>query len=290
MAEFCASFSNGCTETQLIKYGLGLGNTTDKIMEYISVLGTYQLGLITRIADRYFVDELNFIEWAEINGFRERKYIIQCKNPGCEASYGSKEPKCPECSTQNPFILVEAKGYTHIEVTSIAENDEAETTDLDTHIHAKRQARVKEGKDAEKKASVFLSQFGESRVGAGRGGEPDIFFSSLMGDYAVEVKSVNHQIRGKSGNKAGSVPLSVGQWSKLLLYSELNDLVPLLLVEVKISGSNRGSTYHFIPHEAVDNRLDGFSGKDLRISVHDLAAMSIQTIREGLPVLGGFRL
>ena len=121
LIEYCASFTQGCNETQLINEGLRLGNTSKKILEYITILKN--LGLITRIAQLYFVDELNYREWAEAKGFRERVYLLKCQETGCESSYGSRLPHCPNCHTQNPLFLNEPTRYTHIAINSIPKQE-----------------------------------------------------------------------------------------------------------------------------------------------------------------------
>ena len=288
LVEYCSTFgTKGCTEAQLIKEGLTLGNTNAKILEYISVIHSI-LGLLTRRASRFYVEERNYREWAEAKGFRDRTYNIECKE--CEAQYNSILAECPTCHTSTKDNLNEVRRYTHIPLDENLELDSELTTDQDTHIHTHestpRPERVKKGREAEKKAITFLSKFGEASLGKGRDGEPDVFFTSKRAGYAVEVKSINH----RTGSKPSCVSLSVGQWTRLVTFSGLNDLVPLLLVAVRVRGSNKGSLYHFMPRLVVNDLLSRFEGKHLRVSVHDLPAMSVQTIREGLPVLGGFRL
>ncbi len=304
LAEYCASFgTEGCPETQLIINGQKRGNQTKKVLEYITLLVNW--GIITRHADRYRVLEWNYDQWAEAKGFKERTYNFKCQNPGCEAYYGSKLDKCPSCQTPNPLISNEPRGYTHTQPRSgiipIKETIE-QTTELYTHTHEEndekghlpRSERVKEGRRAEKRVVELLSEFGAAVLGPGRGGLPDVYFNRESRCYAVEVKSVDHQTRSKgksvAGYKVGSVPLSVSQWRALCGYADGNGKIPLMVVEVKIKGSNKGSNYHFIPREVVDDRVSRSKGKHLRFSVHDLAGMSIQSIREGLPVIGGFRL
>ncbi len=128
LVEFCASSGTiGCTTAQMLNEGIGYGNTAARIQEYLTVLGPKQLGLITRRADRYYVEGMNYIEWAELNGFRERVYWLKCKNTGCQASYGSKSIKCPGCDTPNPAILNEPGRHTHtIPITSIPQTEKPE--------------------------------------------------------------------------------------------------------------------------------------------------------------------
>jgi len=288
LVEYCSTFgTRGCTEAQLLKEGLTLGNTNAKILEYISVIHSI-LGLLTRRANRYYVEERNYREWAEAKGFRDRTYLIDCKE--CAAQYNSILAECPTCHASTRDNLNEAQGYTHIPLDPELEQDPDETTEPDTHIYTQeptpRPERVKEGREAEKQAVTFLSKFGKAVLGKGRDGEPDVFFTSKRAGYAVEVKSVDHRM----GNKAGCVSLSVGQWTRLVTFAGLNNLVPLLLVAVRVRGSNKGPNYHFVPRQVVNDRLSSFEGKHIRFSVLDLPGMSIQTIREGLKVVGGFRL
>ncbi len=290
LVEFCASFSTkGCTTIQLMKEGQLEGNTSNRVLEYITLLVNW--GLIKRIADRYYVDELNYIEWAEAKGFREQVYIYKCQNPECQGSYSSKSLTCPTCHAPNPLFSNEPRGYTHTQINSIPQNTDEKATNLNTHTHTKRQNRPKIGKDAEKRVVKFLSAFGEARLGVGQNGRPDVLFTSGRAGYGVEVRSVEHQVRaGVDRFKAGCVAFSVGAWLGLCGFCEVNDLVPLLVVEVRIRGSNKGPMYHFVPREVVDGRIAGFRGKNLRVSVLDLPGMSIQSIREGLPMVGEFRL
>jgi len=296
LVEYCARYGmTGCTTSQLMKEGQQLGNRTDRVLEYITLLVTW--GLITRNAERYYVNELNYREWAEAQGFIERVYLFKCQNTFCTASYPSKLMTCPECGTQNPLKTNEPMGghtYTLPNSQKTPENDKPieKATDLDTYTHedTPRQIRAQKGKDNEKRAVKFLSQFGEAGLGGGQNGRPDVLFTSGRAGYAVEVKSVEHQVRVKGGFKSGSVPLTVNQWRGLCGFADGEGLVPLLLVMVHVRGSDKGPLYHFVSREAVDSRVTGFSGKNLRVSVLDLAAMSVQTIREGVPVIGGFRL
>ena len=55
----------------------------------------------------------------------------------------------------------------------------------------------------------------------------------------------------------------------------------MLVVEVKIRGSNRGHLYHAIRRDVVDARVRVAKGRNIRISVHDLAAMG-ETYRPGV--------
>ena len=287
LVEYCAAFSKGCAESQLIREGLKLGNTAAKILEYLTVLG--QLGLITRRAERYFVEEKNYREWAEAKGFRERTYQIRCKE--CGAEYNSINEKCPGCSIPTKNNLNEPAGYTHIAIESIPRNESELTTEPNTHIHTKKQAprqeRVKEGRKAEKRVVKLLSLFGEARLGAGRGGEPDVFFTSSRASYGVEVKSVEHQVKSGNRLKAASVPLSRGQWDSLCEFAGLNGLIPLMIVELRVRGSNKGPSYYVVPREMVDHCIAGSKGKNIRISVHDLPALSLQVYRMGVPIPGG---
>jgi len=293
MAEYCASFPDGCTETQMIVFAKGFGNIVPTIMRMLADMGESGIGLVSQVGNRYIVTNTNYITWGETRGFRERVYNIKC--PGCDVYYGSTNPTCPQCGAINPLNLNEPKSDTHIQPeTETTPKAPSLTTEPYTYTHENegtlRQERVNKGKNAEKKAVTFLSRFGEASLGKGRDGEPDVLFISSIASYAVEVKSVDHQVKNGAGYKVASVPLSVGQWSRLRLLSESNGLIPLLLVEVRVRGSSRGSTYYFVPREVVDACISKSKGKHIRFSVHDLPAMSVQTIREGLPVLGGFRL
>ena len=294
LAEYCANFSDGCSETHMIKFAKGFGNIVPTIMKLLADMGENGVGLVTRIGTKYYVTNTNYISWGEAKGFRERIYNTKCTNQECGILYGSTVNNCPHCGTPNALFSNEAPDYTHTTLESEPTNQTDQTTEPNTHIHTKtptpREKRVQEGRKAENKAVKFLNQFGEARLGKGRGGEPDLFFSSKKAKYAVEVKSVEHQVKTKTGHKAGSVSLSVAQWTRLVTFSGLNNFVPLLLVMVHVRGSNRGPMYHFVPSQVVNDRLSVFEGKHLRISVLDLPAMSLQTIRVGLNILGGFRL
>ena len=68
----------------------------------------------------------------------------------------------------------------------------------------------------------------------------------------------------------------------------MKSLVPLMIVEVKINGGQ--NQYHFIPREMVDHKVQATESKHIRISVHNLAMMSIHSYREGIPLLGEFLL
>ena len=109
LIEFCASFSRGCTSTQLIREGLKLGNTSAKILEYITTLVT--LDLLTRRAEVYFVEERNYRVWAEAYGFKEQTYLVKCQN--CDASYNSVLDKCPSCKALTARNLNEPRHHTH---------------------------------------------------------------------------------------------------------------------------------------------------------------------------------
>jgi len=294
LVEHCASFSDGCTETQLIKYGLGLGLIASTIMKYLSDLGPNGMDMLTRIGNRYHVSDWNYIVWAEKKGFREPVYVTRCHE--CHAQYGSTLENCPKCKAEN-VNLNEPRGYTHIQVDSIPETNPELTTDPDTHTHEEtsaeenlpREERVKEGRQAEKRVVELLGKFGSARLGKGRGGEPDVFFESSRGNYAVEVKSVENQVKTNGDKlKIGSVPLSRKQWVSLCEFAGDNDLVPLMIVEVKINGAQ--NQYHFIPREMVDHKVEATDSKHIRISVHDLPMMSLHSYREGVPLVGQFQL
>lgn len=295
LVEYCASFSRGCTESQLLHEGLKLGNTSAKILEYIITLNN--LGLISRRAEYYFVDEMNYREWAEAKGYRERTYIFKCPNPDCPASYGSTLAQCPTCHTPNPF-LNEPPHDTHTqdpESISINKNQpQGTTTEPNTHTYTPtpRQRRVREGKKAEMRVVELLNRYGGggAGLGKGQGGSPDVIYHSDNALYAVEVKSIEHQVRvGGDRYKASTVPLSVGQWRALCDWAG-EDHSPLLVVEVKIRGSKRGHLYHFISAEVVNFLVDSSESKHIRISVHDLSALSFQSVRPGLPLSGGWLL
>lgn len=294
LVEHCASFSDGCTETQLIKYGLGLGLIASTIMKYLSDLGPNGMDMITRSGNKYYVSDWNYIVWAEKKGFREPVYVTRCHE--CHAQYGSTLKECPQCKAENKN-LNEPRGYTHIPFDSNPEITNKLTTDLDTHTHEEtsaeestpRQERVKEGRQAEKRIVELLGKFGSARLGKGRGGEPDVFFESTRANYAVEVKSVENQVRSNGERlKVGSVPLSRKQWVSLCTFAGDNDMVPLMIVEVKINGGQ--NQYHFIPHVMVDHKIEATDSKHIRISVHDLSMMSVHSYREGVPLLGEFQL
>jgi len=303
LVEHCAAFSDGCSETQLIKYGLGLGLIASTILRYLSDLGPKGLDLITRNGSRYYVTDENYIIWAETKGFREKVYLFKCKNEECAAAFPSNLKECPSCKTINP-LLNELRGYTHtpddLTLNLKNENPIELTTEPETHTYKKtndqetKENRVKEGREAEKRVVNLLRIFGAALLGKGRGGEPDVFFTSLLtkNKYCVEVKSVEHQVRSKgdsvNGYKVGVVSLSRGQWVSLCGFGEANGMVPLMIVEVKIRGSQ--NLYHFIRGNQVDYKLYSTDAKHIRISVHDLPIMSVHSYREGVPLVGEFRL
>ena len=293
LLEFCASFPKGCTSTQLIREGLTLGNTSQKILEYITTLVT--LGLLTRRAEVYFVEDRNYRSWAEANGYKEQTYTIKCQN--CEATYNSILTACPSCKTSTKTNLNEPQDHTHtqdIESIPLKNQDPQQTTtEPNTHIHipTPRQSRVKAGRKAELRVVELLNQHGEATLGVGQGGKPDVYFSSLNAVYAVEVKSIQHQVHvGADRYKASVVPLSVGQWRALFDEAGEEGHVPLLVVEVKIRGSRRGHLYHFISCQVVEKLIESTEAKNIRVSVHDLSALSFQSVRPGLPIPGGWRL
>ncbi len=290
LAEYCAAFPDGCTETKMIIYAKRFGNIVPTIMRLLADMGENGVGLVTRIGTKYYVTNTNYISWGEAKGFRERFYTTKC-DPGCGILYASTLPKCPACGAENTLKTNEHRGYTHTTINSIPSAVIEKATEPYTHTHENARKRVQTGKDAELRIVKFLSQFGDAELGGGQNGRPDVLFTSGRASYGVEVKSVEHQVRTKKGKiKAGSVPLTVRQWRGLCGFCEANGMVPLLVVEVRIRGSNKGPMYHFIPREIVDARVAGFKGKNLRVSVLDLPGMSIQSIRVGLPMVGGFRL
>ena len=91
-----------------------------------------------------------------------------------------------------------------------------------------------------------------------------------------------------NGYKVGTVPLSRKQWLALCAFGEANDFEPLLIVEVKINGSQ--NLYHFIKRDQVDSKLGSTEAVNIRISVHDVPIMSIHNYREGVPLVGSFSL
>ena len=137
LVEYVASHSKGCTESQLIREGLTLGNTSAKILEYIQIIKT--LGLVTRIAQKYYVIEKNYQQWAIAKGFKEETYTIKCTNPGCEAQYNSIMMYCPSCHTSTEENLNEHRGYTHIATDAVQKTQNNAlgevTTEPNTHTH-----------------------------------------------------------------------------------------------------------------------------------------------------------
>jgi len=298
MAEYCASFSGGCSETQMIKYAKGFGNIVPTIMKLLSDMGENGIGLVTRLGNIYYVTDTNYISWGEAKGFRERTYLTKCKE--CGSMYDSKKPECPGCHAES-HILNNPGGGIHTQlvphsITEI-ENPDKLTTNLNTHTHKNadidesipRSERVLEGRKAEKRVVNLLRIFGTALLGNGRGGEPDVFFNSHKAKYCVEVKSVENQKRGsKDGYKVGVVSLSRGQWVSLCSFGEANGMEPLMIVEVKIRGAQ--NLYHFIKRDQIDHKVYSTDAKHIRISVHDLPIMSVHSYREGVPLVGAFQL
>jgi len=301
LVEHCAAFSEGCSETQLIKYGLGLGLIASTILRYLSDLGPKGMDLITRNGNKYHVTDSNYIAWAEAKGFRDPVYFVKCRE--CKISYGSTLSECPKCHAENKN-LNELGGYTHTPLDSTLDLKNEKTSELttepETHIHQKtnneeslpKENRVKEGREAEKRVVKLLTIFGSALLGKGRGGEPDVLFNSHKAKYCVEVKSVENQVRTESdsvnGYKVGVVSLSRGQWVSLSSFGEANGMEPLMIVEVKIRGAQ--NLYHFIKRDQIDHKVYSTDAKHIRISVHDLPIMSVHSYREGVPLVGEFRL
>ena len=298
IAEYCASF-DGCSETKLIKFAKRWGNITPTIMRLFSDMGPNGLCLITRIGVLYYVTDTNYIKWGETKGFREKIYYSQCDE--CNGLYNSKLKECPRCGKTNK-ILNELGGGTHTQPIPQPDLQETPglTTETNTHTHTKtpehkptpRQERVKEGRKADNRVVKILNQFGSAKIEAGRGGKPDVFFESERGRYCVEVKSVENMVRTDdekvNGYKVGVVSLSRKQWVSLCAFSDINGLIPLMIVEVKIRGAQ--NLYHFIQRKEVDVKLEGTESNYIRISVYDLSIMSVHNYRDGLSLVGGFRL
>jgi len=297
IAEYCASFADGCTETQLVKFSKQWGNISSTILRLLADAGESGNGFITRIGPKYYVTNTNYIAWGEAKGIRDKIFYTKCQE--CGAIYESTLEKCLGCGKKNK-ILNELGGYTHTSLIPQPDNIEELTTESNTHIHTKtsneeslpRSERVKEGRNADKRVVKILEIFGSAKLGAGRGGQPDVFFNSKVRQYCVEVKSVENQVRSKSesvnGYKVGTVPLSRKQWIALCAFGEANDFEPLLIVEVKINGSQ--NLYHFIKRDQVDSKLGSTEAVNIRISVHDVPIMSIHNYREGVPLVGSFLL
>jgi len=185
---------------------------------------------------------------------------------------------------------------------------EAEASEANTHIHthiqenkipddspmslegSPRQDRDREGAEAEVRVAELLAGFGSAVVGKGSNGEPDVLFYTESNRYAVEVKSVEQMKRTDqddvNGYKAGYVTLNRNSWEALCEYAEASQLVPMLVVEVKIQGSKYGNLYYMVPREAVDYKANQSDARYIRLSVYDLPALSVQSFRPGLPFIG----
>ena len=298
IAEYCASFADGCTETQLIKFAKKWGNVTSTILRLFADAGESGNGFITRIGPKYYVTNTNYIAWGEAKGIRDKVYYTKCQE--CDALYDSTLMECPGCHTENS-ILNNPGGGIHTLVldqpSSEIEKPDKLTTNLNTYTHTKtnidestpRSERVLEGKKAEKRVVKLLTIFGTALLGNGRGGEPDVFFKSNKANYCVEVKSVENQKRGPvDGYKVGVVSLSRSQWVSLSSFGEANGMEPLMIVEVKIRGAQ--NLYHFIKRDQIDYKVHSTDANHIRISVHDLPIMSVHSYREGVPLVGVFRL
>ena len=298
IAEYCASFGDGCTETQLIKFAKKWGNVTSTILRLLADAGESGNGFITRIGAKYYVTNTNYIAWGEAKGIRDKVYYTKCQE--CGSLYNSNLIECPGCHSKNP-ILNNLGGDIHTPVSdqpcAEIENPDKLTTNLNTYIHKNadvdestpRSERVKEGRKAEERVVKLLTIFGTALLGNGRGGEPDVFFNSHKAKYCVEVKSLENQKRDSvNGFKVGVVSLSRGQWVSLSSFGEANGMEPLMIVEVKIRGAQ--NLYHFIKRDQIDHKVYSTDAKHIRISVHDLPIMSVHSYREGVPLVGEFRL
>ena len=103
----------------------------------------------------------------------------------------------------------------------------------------------------------------------------------------MEVKSVQHLQRTKQddvlGYKASTVSLNKNQWLRLCEYSDVHNLTPLLVVELRVSGSRQGPIYHLILREAVNFKSKTSNGDRIRFSVYDLGVLHVQAFRPGSP-------
>ena len=299
MAEYCATFPDGCTETQLIVYCKGFGNIVPTIMRLLVDVGENGLKLVTKIGHKYYVTDNNYILWGEAKGFRDKIYYTKCQE--CGSVYNSKLTECYACKAKNN-ILNELDEDIHTRLIPQPKSQESDklTTEpnIQTHTNTDNEEptppnmRVKEGRKADTRVVKILNQFGAASLGPGRDGKPDVFFESDKDNYCVEVKSVENQVRTESdsvnGYKVGVVSLSRKQWVSLSSFGKANGMEPLMIVEVKIRGAQ--NLYHFITRDQVDHKLYSTGAKHIRISVHDLPIMSIHSYREGVPLVGEFRL
>lgn len=293
-------FPEGITRGKLLEEGLRLGNTTNKVMEYITTLVT--LNLITRRAEKYYVNELNYLQWAQDAGFREPVIEVQCMECGCV--YSSNEPKCRMCGSldRKEYVraelqeeeLEEPDTYTHIPTNiqhlskedlefdhEISELEPPEPTHIDTNTKEIDQNQA--GKAAANRVVQLLGQLGRARLGPGKNGEPDVLWFTDNGRYAVEVKSVQNQVRCGSGEKlkANTVRATKSQWISVCDYADAHDLEPIMVVELKINGSPNKPIYHIIPRDRIDQIVDRSEGPRVAFSVHDLPLLSIQPLRPG---------
>lgn len=331
LAEYAYTFPDGVSHTKMMDLGIGWGNRPERIEEYIATI--VSMGLVTKRANRYFVEGHNFREWAERNGYIEVPKDVVCLE--CGQRYNTNHVHCPNCGSVDRKLfkpegvdsVKKAQGahtHTHIHMDGGPEQlemdsiqlqpslvdgmQEAETREANTHtythIHESespndspmspegipREQRVEEGGEAELRVVELLNGFGRAVLGKGSYGEPDVLFYTEANRYAVEVKSIEQMRKTEqedvNGYKANVVTLNRNSWEALCEYAEACGLSPLLVVEVKISGSKYGNLYYMVPREAVDYKANQSNARYIRLSVYDLPALSVQSFRPGLPFIG----
>ena len=296
LAEYVSNFPNGVNESKLINYGVGFGNRAERILEYITTL--VSMNFITRRGSKYYVETLNFREWAERKGFIDVPKDVRCIK--CGQIYNTNHSKCPACDSFDREEITEdnmseshsTHTYTHtpsnllyqseiqIEPAPLSEPPE-ETAHQPTHIHThiEPEDRPVLGAEAELRVVDLLGRFGEARLGRGAYGEPDVFWGTDRFQYGVEVKSV------ANGSKCNSFKLNRKGWDSFCEFCVSHGLKPLLVVEERVNGSKFGDVYHLIPVEAVDFKLNNSQADRVSFSVYELSTLHFQAIRSNYPFL-----
>jgi len=154
-----------------------------------------------------------------------------------------------------------------------------------------REGRMILGKMAEERMAEILSIFGDTSLGLGTNGEPDLFLVTKRASYAVEVKTMLPMTRSiqadVNGYKIGRVTLELSAWEALGQYAKDHEMGRLLAVEVRVRGSKKGPLYHVIRGEMVD-QLAKPGAKWLGFSIYDLPAVSQYSLRPGIPWLPSY--
>ena len=149
-----------------------------------------------------------------------------------------------------------------------------------------RERRMILGKMAEERMAEILSIFGDTELGLGTKGEPDLILETKKARYAVEVKTMLPMRQSKQatrlGYKANQLTLELSAWDALGHYAKDHKMARLLAVEVRVRRSGKGHVYHVIRGEMVD-QLAKPGAKWLGLSIYDLPAVSQYNLRPGIP-------